>query len=258
LGTAVKLEGATVIVVGGASGLGEGVAREVVRRGARVAVLDRDETAGKALVTELSASAVFHHMDITDSGNVERTVTACVTEFGRLDILVNCAGISPAARTVSRNGDLFPLEVFKEVTSVNLVGLFDVTRHVAGHMRRNDAAPSGERGLVVNVSSVAAYEGQVGQVAYSATKAAITGMTLPLARDLAPFGVRVMTVCPGVMNTPMVAGLDEARRQPLLNLSLFPKRLGEPSDFADLVCAIAENEFLNAEVIRLDAGARLA
>jgi 3-hydroxyacyl-CoA dehydrogenase/3-hydroxy-2-methylbutyryl-CoA dehydrogenase len=178
-------------------------------------------------------------------------------EFGRIDILVNAAGVAPAQRLVGRDGALFDLDLFKFVIDVNLVGMFDVTRNVAGAMFRNEPSEGGERGVIVNVASIAAFEGQVGQAAYSASKGGIVSMTLPLARDLGSLGIRVVTIAPGIMDTPLLASAPQELKDSLAKLHVFPQRLGTPADFAHLVQAIVENPLLNGEVIRLDAAARM-
>jgi 3-hydroxyacyl-CoA dehydrogenase/3-hydroxy-2-methylbutyryl-CoA dehydrogenase len=177
--------------------------------------------------------------------------------MGRIEILVNAAGVAPAQRVVSRDGALFDLDLFEFVVAVNLVGMFDVIRNVAGAMAANEPGPDGERGAIVNVASIAAFEGQVGQAAYSASKGGVVAMTLPLARDLAALGIRVNAVAPGIMDTPLLADAPSDLKQALAGIHVFPKRLGTPEDFAHLVQSIVENPLLNGEVIRLDAGARM-
>jgi 3-hydroxyacyl-CoA dehydrogenase/3-hydroxy-2-methylbutyryl-CoA dehydrogenase len=253
----MRIEGAVGLVTGGASGLGAGTARMLVERGGRVGILDLPSSAGAALADELGDAAVFCPVDVALADQVERSVVSVAEHFGRIDVCVNAAGISPAARVLSRKGELHPLDMFRRTVDINLVGAFDVLRHAVAAMSRNDPGPDGERGLVVNVSSVAALEGQAGQAAYSASKGALVALTLPLARDLAIWGIRVMTVCPGIMDTGMLAGVDEKRRAALTDLHVFPKRLGRPSDFAALVASFMENELLNGEVVRLDAATRL-
>jgi 3-hydroxyacyl-CoA dehydrogenase/3-hydroxy-2-methylbutyryl-CoA dehydrogenase len=253
----MKIAKSVGLVTGGASGLGAGTARMLVERGARVGIVDLPSSAGESLAAELGGDAVFVAADVADEAQVEAAVRAVVTEFGQLDLCVNAAGVSPAARVLSRGGELHPLDVFRRTVEINLVGTFDVLRHAVAAMSRNDPGLDGERGLIVNVSSAAALEGQAGQAAYAASKGGIVALTLPLARDLAIWGVRVMTVCPGIMDTGMLAGADENRRAALMDLHVFPKRLGRPADFAQLVASFMENELLNGEVVRLDAAVRL-
>jgi 3-hydroxyacyl-CoA dehydrogenase/3-hydroxy-2-methylbutyryl-CoA dehydrogenase len=253
----VQIENAVGMVTGGASGLGAGTARLLVDRGGKVGILDLPSSAGEAYAAELGENALFVPTDVSDEGQVEKAVAQVADHFGRIDVCVNAAGISPAARVLSRKGDLHPLDVFRKTVEINLIGTFDVLRHAVAAMSRNEPGPDGERGLIVNVSSAAALEGQVGQAAYSASKGGIVALTLPLARDLAIWGIRVMTVCPGIMDTGMLAGADEKRRNALMDLHVFPKRLGRPADFAQLVASFMENELLNGEVVRLDAATRL-
>ncbi|MEV0067498.1 MULTISPECIES: SDR family NAD(P)-dependent oxidoreductase [unclassified Amycolatopsis] len=253
----MRIEGSVGLVTGGASGLGAGTARRLVAGGGRVGILDLASSAGAELAAELGEGALFVPTDVSDEAAVEKAVGAVAERFGRLDVCVNAAGISPAARVLSRKGELHPLDLFRRTVEINLVGAFDVLRHAVAVMARNEPGPDGERGLIVNVSSAAALEGQAGQAAYSASKGGLVALTLPLARDLAIWGIRVMTVCPGIMDTGMLAGADEKRRAALMDLHVFPKRLGRPEDFARLVASFMENELLNGEVVRLDAATRL-
>jgi 3-hydroxyacyl-CoA dehydrogenase / 3-hydroxy-2-methylbutyryl-CoA dehydrogenase len=246
------------LVTGGASGLGEAVVRMLAAEGALAAIVDIPGSRGAELASEVGDSAVFVPADVTQPDQVSTAVARIAAEFGRIDLCVNCAGISPAHRIVKRDGTLFPLDVFRRAVDVNLIGLFDVVRQAAGVMARNEPGPDGERGLIVNVASIAGIEGQVGQAAYSASKGGVIALTLPLARDLAQWGIRVMTVCPGIMDTPMLKGIDDARRAALVDIHVFPKRLGTPSDFAYLVRSFMENTMLNGETVRLDAATRLA
>jgi 3-hydroxyacyl-CoA dehydrogenase/3-hydroxy-2-methylbutyryl-CoA dehydrogenase len=253
----MRIENAVGLVTGGASGLGGGTARMLVERGGRVGILDLPSSAGAELATSLGENAVFVPCDVASEADVEKAVGAVADRFGRIDVCVNAAGISPAARVLSRKGELHSLDTFRRTLEINLVGAFDVLRRAVEVMSRNEPGPDGERGLIVNVSSAAALEGQAGQAAYSASKGGLVSLTLPLARDLAIWGIRVMTVCPGIMDTGMLAGADEKRRAALMDLHVFPKRLGTPDDFAQLVGSFMENELLNGEVVRLDAATRL-
>jgi 3-hydroxyacyl-CoA dehydrogenase/3-hydroxy-2-methylbutyryl-CoA dehydrogenase len=251
------IPGAVAVITGGASGLGLGAAQRLVAGGGSVTLLDVDIARGEEAVAGLGDAARFLACDVRSPEDVAGSVDRCVEEWGKIDILVNAAGIAPAQRVVGRDGDLFDLDLFKFVIEVNLIGTFDVTRNVAGAMTRNLPAESGERGVIVNVASIAAFEGQIGQTAYAASKAGIVGMTLPLARDLGALGIRVMTVAPGIMDTPLLATAPDELKHSLAGLQVFPQRLGTAEDFAHLVQAIVENPMLNGEVIRLDAAARM-
>lgn len=254
----MQVEDSVAFVTGGASGLGLGAARRLASAGASIVIADVNEEKGSEAVAELGQAARFSHCDVTRPSDVAAAVQGAGEAFGRIDVLVNAAGVAPAQRVVSRDGELFDLDVFRHTIEVNLIGMFDVVRHVAGIMASNvpDEA-TGERGVIVNVASIAAFEGQIGQAAYSASKGGIVGMTLPIARDLGGMGVRVVTVAPGIMDTPLLAGAPQELKDSLAKLHVFPRRLGTPDDFAHLVQAIIENPMLNGEVIRLDAAARM-
>jgi 3-hydroxyacyl-CoA dehydrogenase / 3-hydroxy-2-methylbutyryl-CoA dehydrogenase len=253
----LQVKDSVAVVTGGVSGLGLGAAGRFVAGGASVVMLDIDEARGLQAANELGNKARFIPCDVRDPESVSVAVAGTIEAFDRIDILVNAAGVAPAQRVVGRDGQLFDLDLFKFVIDVNLVGMFDVIRNVAAEMATNEQGADGERGVIVNVASIAAFDGQVGQAAYSASKGGIVSMTLPLARDLASFGVRVMTVAPGIMDTPLLASAPQELRDSLVKLHVFPQRLGKPDDFAHLVQAIVENPLLNGEVIRLDAAARM-
>jgi 3-hydroxyacyl-CoA dehydrogenase/3-hydroxy-2-methylbutyryl-CoA dehydrogenase len=253
----VRVEGSVTIITGGASGLGEGLARSLVADGGRVVLLDLAGSAGAELAGELGEGARFEPVDVTVPEQVEAAVERAGAAFGRIDVAVGCAGISQAVRTLGRDGEPFPLEEFRRTIDINLVGAFDVVRWAARRMAANPPGEDGERGLIVNVGSIAGIEGHAGQAAYAASKGAINALTLPLARDLAAWGIRVVTVAPGMMDTPMTRAASEGYLQRLLELQLFPRRFGTAEDFARIVRAIMESTLLNGEVIRLDAGARL-
>lgn len=253
----MQVKDSVALVTGGASGLGLGAARRLIDHGASVAILDIDARSGTEAVSELGERARFFECDVSEPDDVAAAVSGAREHFGSLRILVNAAGVAPAQRVVSRDGDLFDLNLFRFTIEVNLIGMFDVIRNVAGAMSSNTPDEGGERGVIVNVASIAAFEGQVGQAAYSASKGGIVGMTLPIARDLGPLGIRVMTVAPGIMDTPLLAGAPQELKDSLAKLHVFPQRLGTPGDFAHLVQAIVENPLLNGEVIRLDAAARM-
>ena len=253
----MQVRGSRVLVTGGGSGLGEGTARRLAGAGARVAILDVPQSRGEHIAADLGSGHHFVAADVTDTGQVEAAVEGAAKALGGLDVCVNAAGVGNAARVVSRGGDLFPLDLFRFVVDVNLIGTFDVLRRAARVMGTNHPDEDGSRGVSINVASIAAFEGQVGQAAYSASKGGVAAMTLPLARDLASLGIRVLCIAPGIMDTPMIAGLPEQVRDSLADVHVFPKRLGKPEDFAALVQAMIENPLLNGEVVRLDAAARM-
>ena len=243
-------------MTGGASGLGAATARRLASGGAEVTLLDKNADAGEALAKELGGGAKFVSCDVTDADQVSEAV-AMAGESAPLRVAVNCAGLGAAMRTINRDGSPHDFDVFKFVVSVNLIGTFNVIRLAASSMSKTEPLASGERGAIVNTASVAAFDGQIGQVAYSASKGGIVGMTLPAARDLAPVGIRVCTIAPGLMDTPLLGLLPEDQRQALGAGVLFPKRLGSPDEFAALVASIVENPYLNGETIRLDGGLRM-
>ncbi len=245
------------LVTGGASGLGEATTRTLAAGGGRVMILDRPGSAGEALAAELGAQVAFAAADVTDEGQVAAAVAATVTRFGGVHVAVNCAGVGIAMRTITRDGP-HPLDLFTKVLQVNLIGTFNVIRLAAAAMAKNTPNADGERGVIVNTASVAAYDGQIGQAAYSASKGGIVGMTLPIARDLASVGIRVLTIAPGTFDTPMLAMAPESVRQALAAQIPFPSRLGRPAEFAGLVRHILENVMLNGETIRLDGAIRMA
>ncbi|MER6984118.1 SDR family NAD(P)-dependent oxidoreductase [Streptomyces carpinensis] len=254
----MELTHTVAVVTGGASGIGEGVVRMLVNNGGSAAIFDLPGSNGAELARELGPSVAFFPLDITVPEQVETAVSDVVEHFGRIDVLVNSAGISPASRVVARDGSLFPLDLYRRGIEVNLIAAFDVLRNVAGVMARNEPSHEGERGLVVNIGSIAAFEGQVGQASYSAGKGGLVAMTLPLARDLASHGVRVMTICPGTIDTPMVQQASQEIRDYLRDANVFPKRLGAAEDIAAVVRTCIETTYLNGEVIRVDAAVRMA
>ena len=251
----MNLDGKAALITGGASGLGAATARMLSERGASVALLDMDEDAARAVAGPIGGLAIA--CDVTDASRAEQAVAAARAEHGEAAILVNCAGIAPAQRVVGRDGPM-PLADFAHVIQVNLVGTFNLIRlAAAGMTAREPEADGGERGVIVNTASVSAFEGQIGQAAYSASKAGVAGMTLPIARELARFGVRVMTIAPGLMSTPMLHGMPEEVQKSLGAQVPFPSRLGRPEEYAALVVHIVENPMLNGEVIRLDGAIRM-
>ena len=253
----MQVEGSVAVVTGGVSGLGFGATSRMVDNGASVVMLDINEQLGSEAVSELGERSRFMACDVSKAEDVAAAVAGAKDAFGSIDLLVNAAGVAPAQRVVSRDGVLFDLDVFKFTVGINLIGMFDVIRNVAGVMADNDPGETGERGVIINVASIAAFEGQVGQAAYSASKGGVVGMTLPIARDLAGIGIRVNTIAPGIMDTPLLAGAPQELRDSLAKLHVFPQRLGTADDFAHLVQALVENTMINGEVIRLDAAARM-
>jgi NAD(P)-dependent dehydrogenase (short-subunit alcohol dehydrogenase family) len=250
-------KGKTALVTGGASGLGAATVRALVARGANVVICDKAKEPGEALAKELGSAAVFVETDVTDEAQMQGAADRAAGSFGGLHIAVGCAGIGTAGRVVGKGG-LFPLGLFQVTINVNLVGMFNMLRIAAGKMNENTPDSGGERGVIVTTASIAAFDGQIGQVAYSASKAGVVGMTLPVARELSRIGVRVVTIAPGTFDTPMLATLPEETRQALAAQIPFPSRLGQPSEFAALALHIVENSMLNGETIRLDGALRMA
>jgi len=253
----MKIDGKTAVITGGASGLGEATARRLAGLGSNVVVLDLDEERGQALVSELGDKAAFCKTDICSTSEIEQALEFTKQKFGQIDILINCAGVSSGMKTASKKGP-HDLDYFKKVININLVGVFDVMRQSAYQMLSNDLNEEGGRGVMINTASVAAFDGQVGQVAYTASKAAMVGMTLPVARDLSGDGIRMCTIAPGLFNTPMMQIQPEQVRIELAKTVPFPPKLGDPDEFAMLAQQIIENPMLNGETIRLDGAIRMA
>ena len=249
----MQLQDNVFIVTGGASGLGAASARMLAEAGARVLLADVQAEAGHQLAAGLKGQ--FIRCDVTQEADARAAVAAALA-MGSLRGLINCAGIAPAIKTVGRDGP-HPLEIFQRTININLIGTFNMARLAAEAMGHGEALASGERGVIINTASVAAYDGQIGQVAYAASKAAVVGMTLPMARDLARSGIRVMTIAPGLFETPMLMGMPAEVRDALGNMVPFPQRLGHPSEYAQLARAIIENTMLNGETIRLDGAIRM-
>ncbi|MDY3331320.1 MAG: 3-hydroxyacyl-CoA dehydrogenase [Pelistega sp.] len=241
------------IVTGGASGLGAGTVKMLVDNGAKVVIADVQDEAGEAYAKELGQT--FVHCDVTSEADAKAVVAKAV-ELGSLFGLINCAGIAPAHKTTSKNG-AHPLDLFQKVISINLVGSFNMIRLAAEAMEKNTPEATGERGVIINTASVAAYEGQVGQAAYSASKGGVVGMTLPIARDLARSGIRCNTIAPGIFGTPMMFGMPQEVQDSLAANIPFPSRLGRPEDYAKLVHSIVTNDMINGETIRIDGAIRL-
>ena len=252
----MEIKGSTFIVTGGASGLGEATVREIVREGGSAAIFDLTDEQGRGLADELGSNAVYFNVDVTDDKAVEAGVAGAVEAFGAIHGVVNCAGIGIPAKVVGKKGPM-PMEKFTKTVQVNLFGAFAATRLAAVRMMENAPNSEGERGVVINTASVAAFEGQVGQVAYSASKAGIVGMTLPMAREFADWGIRVVTIAPGLFDTPMFAALPEETRKSLEKQLPFPSRFGRPSEYAMMVRSIVSNPVLNGETIRLDSALRM-
>jgi len=253
----MQIKNSVFLVTGGASGLGEATVRMAIEHGGKAVIADLQSDAGEKLAKALGANARFVKTDVTSEADAKATVGLALKEFGGLQVLVNCAGIAVAEKTVGKEGP-HQLASFTRVVSVNLIGTFNMIRIAADAMAKAGPNAAGERGVIVNTASVAAFDGQMGQAAYSASKGGIVGMTLPIARDLARNGVRVMTIAPGIFETPMMAGLPPEAQESLGKQVPFPSRLGRPPEFAQLVRSIVENEMLNGEVIRLDGAIRMA
>src|SRR5262245_4741660 len=253
----MHIGGHTFLVSGGASGLGAACVRMLAGAGGNVVIADVNREAGERLAADLGSRVRFVHTDVTDETSVQSAVTAATQAFGALHGSIQCAGIAIAERVLGKNAP-HPLAAFAKVIQINLVGTFNVIRLAAAAMSQNQPTPSGERGVIINTASVAAFEGQIGQVAYAASKGGVASMTLPIARELARHGIRVVSIAPGIFDTPLLAGLPEPARQSLGQQVPFPSRLGRPDEFAALVRHIVENEMLNGEVIRLGGALRMA
>jgi 3-hydroxyacyl-CoA dehydrogenase/3-hydroxy-2-methylbutyryl-CoA dehydrogenase len=253
----MKAKDCIAIVTGGASGLGEACVRKLISEGAKVAIFDFAREKGEILSAELRSNILFACTDITREESVKDAIDKTTAAFGALNTVINCAGVADSGKILSKKGPL-PLSAFDRVIQINLVGTFNVMRLAVEQMVKNEPNEEGERGVIINTASVAAFDGQVGQPAYSASKAGVVGMTLPLARECGEYGIRVMTVAPGIFETPMMAGFPEKVREALGKMPVFPQRLGRPEEYAALVLHIIENPMLNGEVIRLDGGLRMA
>jgi NAD(P)-dependent dehydrogenase (short-subunit alcohol dehydrogenase family) len=253
----MQIQNHVFLVTGGGSGLGAATATMLADSGAKVVIADVNESGGKQVAGFLGGATRFVKADVTDERSMQAAVDSCVNEFGAIHGLVNCAGVAPGERVVGRNGP-HALASFERAVKINLVGTFNAIRLAAAKMSVQPPEASGERGVIVNTSSVASMDGQIGQAAYSASKAGVNGMTLPIARELAKFGIRVMTIAPGIFETPMLQGMSEEVRASLGSQVPFPPRLGRPDEYAALVRHIVENEMLNGEVIRLDGAIRMA
>ena len=253
----MDIENKVVVITGGASGLGRATADMIVNSGGKVAIFDLNEDLAQQAATELGDSARAYTVNVTDNESVQTAVDQVAEDFGAIHGNVNCAGIGAAARTVGKDGAL-NIDHFNFIIQVNLVGTFSVLSKCAAIMAKNEPIGADEeRGVIINTASVAAFDGQIGQAAYSASKAGVAGMTLPIARDLSRNGVRICTIAPGIFETPMMAGAPDRVRDPLIEMVQFPNRLGDAREFALLSCQIMENPYLNGETIRLDGGIRM-
>ena len=253
----MEIKNCVAIVTGGASGLGEACVRNLVTNGAKVSIFDFAEERARKICSELGDAVLFCNTDVTDEKTVKTAVDQTTDSFGKIDLAINCAGVGTPAKVIGKEGPM-SMDQFNKVLQINLVGTMHVMRLAAEKMLKNTPNEDGERGVIINTASIAAFEGQIGQAAYSASKAGVVGMTLPIAREFADYGIRVVTIAPGIFETPMLAGLPEKAREALYKMVPFPSRLGKPSEFALLVKQIIENPMLNACTIRLDAALRMA
>jgi NAD(P)-dependent dehydrogenase (short-subunit alcohol dehydrogenase family) len=252
----MEIQGSTFLVSGGGSGLGAATVRTLAEAGASVLIADLNGEAGESVAAEIGERVKFVQTDVTDEQSVQDAVDAAAEAFGGLHGAVSCAGIGPAARVLGRKGP-HPLDLFEKVIQVNLVGTFNVMRLAGARISEEEPKEDGERGVIINTASVAAFDGQIGQVAYSASKGGIVSMTLPVAREFARLGIRVVTIAPGIFDTPMAAGLPEDARAALSGQVPFPPRFGRPEEYAALAKHVIENQMLNGEVIRLDGAIRM-
>jgi len=255
----MEIKNKVAVVTGGASGLGNATTKCLLEKDVKVAIFDLNEEQGAALVEEFGADKVlFQKVDVASEESVSAAMDAVIAKFGALHICVNCAGIAPAKKILDRDGKAMPLSDFSKVVTINLIGSFNVARLAAEKMAQNEVLnDSNERGIIINTSSVAGFEGQMGQAGYSASKGGILGINLPLARDLAQWGIRVNAIAPGIMGTPMLLGMPEKVQEALVSNIQFPKRLGGPEEFGALVIHMAENAYINGETVRLDGAIRL-
>ena len=253
----MQIQNGVFVVTGGGSGLGAATARMLVEAGGNVVLADVNREAGEALAAELGSAAAFALTDVTDADSGKAAIDLAVSRFGRLTGLVSCAGVAPAEKVVGRDAP-HKLDSFARTVSINLIGTFNMLRLAADVMSKAEPDAGGERGIIINTASVAAFDGQIGQAGYASSKAGVVGLTLPVARELSRFGIRVMAVAPGIMETPMLMGMPQEVQDALGKMVPFPSRLGKPAEFAGLVRHIIENPYLNGEVIRLDGAIRMA
>lgn len=253
---AIEINGQTAIITGGSSGLGEATVRMFINNGANVAIIDLDEERGNKLADELGSQAIFIKTDVADEKMVNDALEKTVSFFGGINIAVNCAGVVLPKKVLGKRG-VHDLESFKKVLNINVVGTFNILRLAAEQMSKNAPNNDDERGVIINTASISAFDGQIGQAAYSASKGAVASMTLPIARELATVGIRVMSVAPGIFETPMFNSLSDKNRKELAASVPFPNRLGRPEEYAHLIKSVVENSMLNGEVIRIDGSVRL-
>ncbi len=253
----MKMEDSVVLVTGGASGLGEACVRSTVELGGKAVILDFAEENGRRLASELGEATLFCKTDVTDEESVRTAIDDAMDAFGAVHVAVNCAGVGTPGKILGKKGPL-PLEQFQRVVNINLMGTLNVIRLTAEKMLLNAGNEDGEKGVFINTASIAAFEGQIGQAAYAASKAAVVGMTLPIAREFADYGLRIVTIAPGLFETPMAQGLPEKVKESLVSMIPFPRRFGKPAEFASLVRQIIENPCLNGTTIRLDSAIRMA
>ncbi len=253
----MNVKNSVAVVTGGASGLGEACVRNLLASGAKIAIFDFAADRGEKIATELGKDVIFAQTDVADNAGVQGAINKTMETFGAINIAINCAGGAVPMKVLSRKGPM-PLAAFNKTIQINLVGTFNVIRLAVEQMVKNPPGTDGEKGVIINTSSAAAFDGQIGQADYSASKGGIVAMTLPIARECADYGIRVMTIAPGLFDTPLLHGLPEAAREALGKMVPFPQRLGHPEEFAALVRHIIENHMLNGEVIRLDGAIRMA
>jgi 3-hydroxyacyl-CoA dehydrogenase / 3-hydroxy-2-methylbutyryl-CoA dehydrogenase len=252
----MEIKNVVAVITGGASGLGEATARSIVKAGGKVALLDLDQERGPKLAEELGKTALFFPADVTQEEGMDRVVEKIKAAFGTFQAVVNCAGIGGSVKIVGKGG-VMPLERFTRTVQINLTGTFNIIRATASTLMANNPNEEGERGVYVNTASIAAFDGQVGQAAYSSSKGGVVSLSLTLAREFANNGIRIMAILPGIMETPMMLRLEEVKRERLAQQIPFPMRLGKPAEFAALACHIIQNPYLNGEYIRLDGGLRM-
>jgi 3-hydroxyacyl-CoA dehydrogenase/3-hydroxy-2-methylbutyryl-CoA dehydrogenase len=252
----MDIKNVVALVTGGASGLGEASILELAKKGAKGVIVDVDLEKGEKLAADIGANALFVKTDITSESDVRQTIQKAVDAFGKINVVINCAGVVNPGKLIGKKGPL-PLDSFNKVLQINLVGTINVIRLVVEQMMSNTPDEEGEKGVIINSASIAAFEGQIGQAAYSASKAGIVGMTLPIAREISDYGIRIVTIAPGIFDTPMMAGLPPAVKEDMARTVPFPKRLGKPAEFAKMALHIIENVMLNGCCIRLDGALRM-